>query len=111
MRFALRATRDWTLVPVLRDALLESPATREELETRIEFAERWVKSHNVNYYVVIMYPRMLSPTWRSRKGFDQSVFAIYEFNKRRHEDLRALIEDLADQHHEPVVPIHGAKRR
>lgn len=107
MRFALRAARDWTFVPVLRDALLESPVTRDELETSIGFAERWAKDHR-RHYVVIMYPRMLSPTWRKQKGFGLPMFAIYEYSKRRHGDVAGLIETLSEQYSEPVVPVHGA---
>lgn len=108
MLFALRAVRDWELVPVLRDALLEHPATRDELERSIANAAKWAKEETRNH-VVVMYPRMLSPTWRARKGFDQTVFAIYEFDSRRHGNLAGLIEALHERNNEPVVPIYGAR--
>lgn len=109
LHFALRTRNDWSFVPVLRDALLENEETREELTYRIGLAEEW--SHAGRSYVVIMEPRMLSPTWRKQKGFDHNVFAVYEFDPARHGSLRDLIDSLEAQLHEPVVPIHGARAR
>lgn len=109
MHFALRARNDWSFVPVLRDALLESAETHDELTSRIAHAESWSRAGR--NYVVVMEPRMLSPTWRTRKGFDHAVFSIYEFDVARHGSLADLIDALETQLHEPVVPIHGARAR
>ncbi len=92
LRFAMRAVDDWTLVPVLRDALLEHPATSALLEEKIEFAEKLAKAERVNYFVA-MEPRMLSPTWR-KTHFEHSVFSVYEFDRRRYESLLAMVEAL-----------------
>lgn len=109
MRFALQTARDWRSVPVLRDALLEHPETAPDLERAIGFAVSLAKSEH-QHYVVALFPRLLSPTWRSRKGFGQPPFAVYAFD-RRHPELRDLIEALARQRGEPVVPVYGARRK
>lgn len=109
LHFAMRAVRDWSLVPVLQDALLEHPATSRLLETKIAFAEALAKSDRRNYFVA-MEPRMLSPTWR-KTHFDHEVFAVYEFDRRRYESqsLIDLVQALSAQLHEPIVPVYGAR--
>ena len=107
LRFALRAVNDWTFVPVLRDALLEHPATSRLLEREIAFAEALAKTERRNYFVT-MLPRMLSPTWR-KKHFDYPVFGVYEFNPRRHESLIEVVDAISEQLREPIVPVYGAR--
>ena len=107
LRFAMRAVNDWSLVPVLRDALLEHPATSRFLEEQIAWAEKLAKTERRHYFVT-MEPRMLSPTWR-KKHFDHSVFSVYEFDLSRYESLIDMVQALSEQHREPVVPVYGAR--
>ena len=78
-RFAIRASRDPSLRPVLADALLEHPATRAAFERAIVRAEQSVRVGwmETPVYVVFFLPALLSSAVGRRRGENYALFSIY----------------------------------
>lgn len=78
-RFAIRASRDPSLRPVLADALLEHPATRAAFERAIERAWQSVRVGwmETPVYVVFFLPALLSSAVGRRRPASYALFNIY----------------------------------
>lgn len=108
-RFAYRASRDRSLIPVLRDALLEHPEVGPLLEQRIEWAEMFTKDglnrgrHEA--YLIVMNPNFLSNAVAQRRRDYGSLFSIY--GKPSYDSFASLLERLQMQSRpEQIVPVY-----
>lgn len=111
-RFARRAARDWSLTPVLRDALLEHPSTADVMARAVAWAEEMsTNARRQRRYrgphVVILRPAFLSREVARRRNEYGSLFSVYEVDLARYDSVAAVVESLQFQTpRDTIVPVY-----
>ena len=120
-RFALRASRDLSLVPVLRDALLEHPATRDRLERYMTFAEHMTREavdarRRLQIHVVVVRPNYLAGRLRPKRyehgAFGGSLFSVHALPCCDRDSPAVLATALSIQESgEPIALVYATDPR